>query len=303
MKNILIFLFVIFLISACEKNIDIKIPDEGRRLVLNGLLGADSILSVNLTISKYILDSDEKTKPVEGAKVVLYKDNQLIEILTDSSAGYYYANYTLKQGENYHIKVETDNYPDLETETTVPYKTNIIELDAYQTFNAYDWPETRFTLIFKDNPEYDNYYAVSVIERRYTTYELGDGEDTVLVDDYHLNIYSSDPNVFSDDWYLQQDLLFTDELIQGKEYKLQFNAQRNFYDNNNTVSVYYVQFKTISKDYYLYYTSLAKHYNAQDEFFMEPVQVYTNIKNGFGIFAVYAADVDSVRLESITRTY
>ena len=303
MKNFVVFLIIFFFVSACDKTIDIKIPDEGRKLVLNSLLKADSAISINLTLSKYILDGEEAVKPIIGAKVSFYKNNQLIEVLTDSSSGYYYGDYTLKQGENYQIKVEVENYPVLKTETTVPYKTEIIKLEAYQALDAYDWPETRFSLIFKDNPEYDNYYAVSVIERRYTTYDLGDGEDTVFVEDYPLNVYSSDPNVFSDDWYLRRDLLFTDELIQGKEYKLQFNAQRNFYDSNEAVSVYYVQFKTVNKEYYLYYTSLAKHYNAQDEFFMEPVQVYSNIENGFGIFATYAAAVDSVRLENLSGTY
>jgi len=29
--------------------------------------------------------------------------------------------------------------------------------------------------------------------------------------------------------------------------------------------------------------------------FAEPVQVYNNIENGFGIFAGYAADVDTIK--------
>jgi len=79
---------------------------------------------------------------------------------------------------------------------------------------------------------------------------------------------------------------------------LQLRGYKDFNDNIEDRSVYYIRFYTVSKEFYQYYISLSKHLNAQDEFFMEPVQVYSNIKNGFGIFAGYSIDVDSVEIQT-----
>ena len=143
-----------------------------------------------------------------------------------------------------------------------------------------------------------NYYFIQVIERRYVTYTLDDGSDTTFIEDTKLSVYSDDPIAFADDWYMEEGVIFNDEVINGKEYTIWFKGNSYYYDNNESRSVYYIIFKTVSKEFYRYYISLAKHMNAQGEIFMEPVQVYTNIENGFGIFAGYSADADSVIIQN-----
>ncbi len=286
------------ILFSCEKTVNIKIPDSGRKLVVNSFFAEDSILKVNLSKSKYILDGESEFEPVKNAKIILYKNNIKIEELIDSLNGFYYGNYILKAGNKYKLEVSAKDFPTSEAESGLPLRTKIIELSGYQSMDEYGWPETAFNLTFKDDAETENYYFISVTERRYTRYNLSEGKDTVIIDDYELNVYSTDPNTFSDDWYLNKGVVLKDDLFNGKEYKLFFKAYRDFYDSNESTSVYYVKFSTISKEYYMYYISYAKHVNAQDEFFMEPVQVYTNIENGFGIFAGYSTDVDSVVLEN-----
>ncbi len=286
------------ILFSCEKTVNIKIPDSGRKLVVNSFFAEDSILKVNLSKSKYILDGESEFESVKNAKIILYKNNIKIEELIDSLNGFYYGNYILKAGSKYKLEVSAKDFPTSKAESDLPLRTKIIELSGYQSMDEYGWPETAFNLTFKDDAETEHYYFISVTERRYTKYNLSEGKDTVIIDDYELNVYSTDPNTFSDDWYLNKGVVLKDDLFNGKEYKLFFKAYRDFYDSNESTSVYYVKFSTISKEYYLYYISYAKHVNAQDEFFMEPVQVYTNIENGFGIFAGYSTDVDSVVLEN-----
>ena len=48
--------------------------------------------------------------------------------------------------------------------------------------------------------------------------------------------------------------------------------------------------KHTSEAYYNYYRSLESQANAQENPFTEPAQVFSNIQNGYGIFAVYLSD-------------
>ena len=298
LKNTGILILLAVLLFACEKTIKIEIPDNGRRLVVNSFFGQDSVMKINLTKSKYILDGSSDYSPVLNAKITLYEEGVRIEELTDLLDGNYIGHYKLKNDVDYKVEVTAEGFPLASAENSIPGKTEILNIDAYETMDMYGWPEYNFKLTFKDDVNAENYYFIQVMERRYVTYTLDDGSDTTFIEDNRLYLQSDDPIAFSDDWYLEEGVIFNDEVINGKEYTIWFKGNSYYYDNNESRSVYYIIFKTVSKEFYRYYISLAKHMNAQGEIFMEPVQVYTNIENGFGIFAGYSADVDSVIIQN-----
>ena len=51
----------------------------------------------------------------------------------------------------------------------------------------------------------------------------------------------------------------------------------------------------INKDYFKYLKSLNTYENVQDNPFAEPVNLYSNVKNGYGFFTTYAMAIDSIR--------
>ena len=72
--------------------------------------------------------------------------------------------------------------------------------------------------------------------------------------------------------------LFTDELFNGKK------AEISFYGENHTGGgIYKINLKNITRDYYLYLKSHTLQFENIDNPFAEPVQVYHNVNNGFGI--------------------
>jgi len=317
MKKFIIISFLFALIfSSCEKTIIIEIPDNGRKLVLNSLFSNDSVLSLSLIKSKYILDNSYNDNyryeydSISNAKVSLFAGDQFIEQLNEVSKGKYQSNYIMKSGVNYKIKVEAEGFPELSAESQIPEKTDILNLDVYETRDEEGYETTGFTLRFKDNPDETNYYLIEAFERvtrRDVDWETG--TDTIISYINSLYVYSSDPNTISDDWGLSNGILVNDEILNGQDYFLKFFAYSssyyyydeygNYVPDENVISINYIVYlNSVSEDYYLYYKSLSKHLIAQDEFFMEPVQVYTNIENGFGIFAGYSTDVDSVVLEN-----
>ena len=88
---------------------------------------------------------------------------------------------------------------------------------------------------------------------------------------------------------IQKRLFFSSTKINESNYALGFafdkeSLKDSYVDGSNTI---YVIFKSISEDYYLYlksYNRLVPNLN----------EVYTNVSNGYGIFAGYSVSRDSI---------
>jgi hypothetical protein len=134
-----------------------------------------------------------------------------------------------------------------------------------------------------------------------------------LIETYSVNEYLVIKNSDTTDYELdttKQYMILTDEVFQngGSPWREQglfndllFNGQNksleieipNYNETGNEIG-YQWSYKTlslrlylhnISKSYYYYRTSLELYQSASGNPFAQPVQVYSNIENGFGVFA------------------
>ncbi|OQY05329.1 MAG: hypothetical protein B6I20_01535 [Bacteroidetes bacterium 4572_117] len=303
MKNLITILLLSIVLFACEKTVTIKIPDNGRKLTINSFFQQDSSFSVSLTKSRYIMDGKYEFDNVENADINLFENDNLIEKLGETNPGVYKSNFIPTENNNYRIEVSSTDFPMAQAQSFMPEKTEIIDISTSESFDEYGNPGTAFKVKFKDKPNIDSYYFVNVNKRiNFSYYDEDEGTDVESTYTQAEDIYSEDPIVFQEDWGLTAGLLVSGELINGREYTLSFETSGYYYydghePDNESNTTYFVYLHSISKDYYLYYKSLSKHKEAQDEFFMEPVQVYNNIENGFGIFAGFSTAVDSVKVE------
>ena len=94
-------------------------------------------------------------------------------------------------------------------------------------------------------------------------------------------------------------VLFTDEDFDGQKATLTFYSLLSF-DNESQQGKVVGELRTVSKDYYLYHTSLSRQIANKDRPFVEPISVYSNIENGLGIFSGYTTYKDTV---SITASF
>ena len=93
-------------------------------------------------------------------------------------------------------------------------------------------------------------------------------------------------------------LLFTNEFFEGDTIEKIIAARKHMphsglgeFDNLKA----YFKLCTLSEEYYLYAKSFVDQHNSLDfSMFVEPVQVFSNINNGEGIFAGYGQAIDSV---------
>ncbi len=88
------------------------------------------------------------------------------------------------------------------------------------------------------------------------------------------------------DNYIYSNGLFTDELINGKDYLLSFGEYGNYTVHKDVGEFIRVNIAldNLTKELYLYYRSREEHSYAKDDPFAEPVPVYSNVVGGLGIF-------------------
>ncbi|RLD78452.1 MAG: hypothetical protein DRJ10_10320 [Bacteroidetes bacterium] len=300
MKHIILILLLAIIGNSCEKTVSIDIPDNGRKLTVNSFFATDSNLFISLTKSKYILDGEFEFESVENVDISFFENDQLIEKLNEINPGSYKSNYILKENHTYRIELTSENFPLATSESLIPERTEISSFLVYPTLDEYGYKVNGFKLKFQDHLNEENYYFIKVYRNQKFTYydEYTDTEITgeFMEPEY---LYSDDPNIFQEEWGLTEGLLMSGEFINGREYTLLFSGYTGYYYDEfeagmNNSMTFHLEFCTVSKDFYLYYKSLSKHREATDDFFMEPVQVYNNIENGFGIFAGYSIAKDSV---------
>ena len=87
--------------------------------------------------------------------------------------------------------------------------------------------------------------------------------------------------------YIDDKLFFTDEFFSGQGNGKELALNYYIFAPGDSVLVD-VRLDHIDPSYYLYSISKQKYYQADGNPFAEPVQVYNNIQNGFGILGAYS---------------
>jgi hypothetical protein len=307
-------IILMFIGYACEKTIEIDLEDAKIRIVANAILTSDSIIRVNVTRSRHILDNAEII-PLSDAVVKLFEDDAFIGDLTYISRGYYEINYHPVKGKTYKIEVEHDNFNNVSGQTTIPFPISISSIDTTKSYDEYGDEIYNFNISFSDPAGAPNYYLISIRNR--FKYEMWDedlivydtlyvGPDTTIVDiEYGRYVWvevEDDLYFYSEDLIIEgympqgSGFVFSDELIDGENYSLR--ADLNQWSLSADTNMVYIELHAITKDYYNYVRSLEKHYNSSGDPFAEPVNVFTNITDGIGIIGSSAVYRDSIQIIS-----
>jgi hypothetical protein len=309
MKKIFLIILSISLIYSCVKEVDISDFKTEDKLVISSYSIADSTFKVYLSKTRNILDTLKYF--INDADVNLYDQNNiLLETLQNTGEGIYTSSIVnVEQGKKY--KVETNyNNETVSAEDIVPENIAVSNMGFTGNF-VYDDEGRRFyeiELTINDNPNVENYYEINAEIKytdstffspwsteeyymKYTKMYLSSVDRIFLNEDYPINgIYSTD--------------IFSDKYFQSANQKLKFYYGSYFINAESVLidHILKIEFRTVSKNYYLYKKSLMKHLDNQYSDFWygvaNPVQLYSNVKNGYGIFAGFSTYTDSVSYTS-----
>jgi hypothetical protein len=270
-------------LAACQLIVDVDVPREKERLVVNGVQTPGSPWKIDLTRSKYVLERDQ-FRPVTTATISVTDDNSNSFSLPHDTLYRYTGNFYPVPGRHYSLTVEAPGYESVNAEFTMPEEVKITDLfiDSANTVRSQDGynTETPIEVTFTDPPENANYYEISMIY--YFIYRSVQPDGTVTridtigvgvpihIDHPGLSVMDEDGNKFSD------------KIFDGQAFKLLANANINYLPTS-TLLRYEVKLGSMSEEQYRYLETRGLQYGSNDDPFAQPVQVYSNINNGYGV--------------------
>jgi len=292
-KNSVIYIISIFIILSCTKELPIK-EVENNSLSINSLITPDSIVEININS---ISSMNETPVFVDDAKISFYQNDSFLTELAYNNNGWYKSFFYPQTDKNYKIKIEHNNKT-YTAKTYIPSKTIIknATIKFTDNYNENQEPISTIKISFYDNKETNNYYELIFF---HNLNEYG----RELLD--YFNFYNMNEAVVLNegDWQFQPtSIFFSDELFNGDTLNMKFDVLIMPYCENNNL---YAELRSISKSYYLYRKYWTRHYfNQQNDehvddplmilFQGEPIEMYSNINAGYGIFAGYSSDIKKI---------
>ncbi|MBA4300922.1 MAG: DUF4249 domain-containing protein [Algoriphagus sp.] len=296
-KSSIPLVLLLSVIWGCEQFLEVELPGQEPRLVLNALIEPNDTIKVFLTKSRSILEGREYDgfEYVKGGKVFLKNEAGAIFPFgfidksnpIESFAYYYLAGYDFKDNERYEILAESEGFKPISGEVQFPEPIAIKEisyrnLGPVESFTSQDLLE--FTVKFDDLPG-KNFYELK--GRFY-------GPSTTQANSFYSgDLYPRPVNpAYQRDSWTYSGLLFDDVLLSGKDSEIVFRSTfPRDYDLEVTINLSHV-----SESYYRYEETVGlQNYNRGD-FLSQPVLVYTNIQNGMGILKARNTDTKILKI-------
>ena len=282
---------VFFLLSACEKTLDIDEPTD-RQLVLNGVPAAGHRAFVYFAHTRFFLDSSNNQSASPQGMVLTVNG---MPLLPDSvSRCRYFFPYTLCEGDSLSVDIDCDD-KNIHARTYVPYYPDVNNVTAAYFAS----PSFNFHLVnlrLDDRAGVNEYYNIVVNERdsglRYNAW----GDSLELVDTIHATYFlvPNNPEVTSNDvcpfiplgGYLYSRIMFLDRNIDGRQYPLKLFIMQTV-DTNERAPFkheYTIDIESVTPARWNYLLSAASQ-NSMFSYFAEQGQAYGNVEGALGIFA------------------
>jgi hypothetical protein len=286
MKCFLKLIFFLVFLTSCFKEVDYEIPLIKPKLVLSSFFTANENIIVTVT-------------QTQSSKDTLYNISKEIGVWINGNGQEYELQRlnentfrtTFKPIENckYMVKVQVDGFETITSEDSIPDAVNF-EIDRYIPFVYVDnegYSYSAFQITINDIPKERTYFELRMKE------ELLVGNKTTI---NFSDINSSDLIVRNEGIVNQLfdkiSLLFTNELINTSSRKLSVVFNNEIKDDYVKILRAEIQLRTVSKDYFDYKKKLYLNINNQSGDFWDSsgssVEAFTNVKNGYGIFAGYS---------------
>lgn len=307
--------------TGCQKVIDFSGEVSAPEIVLNSFLTPDSVVSAQVSLSRFFLSSDTIFTMIDTAHVSLFVNGSFKETLVNRGTGVYRGTYKPLEGDSVSLLVQVTGENPVVGGTRLMAKPIINNLDTVSVETGKRYPiitstkdtltgkvfidtlgysverKMKFVLNFTDPSERDYYRLYLVLKT--TTGTKSQYSYTFSFDDVvsgNKTDTIGPPSSLATNKYN----IFTDELFNASAYPLAFslvytkNYYKPAYTKTKPVKELTVVLQNISHDYYKYLNTRAT--IKTNTFFAEPVQVYSNVSGGLGILGSYTSNVVKITL-------
>jgi len=310
MYRYIFYVLFVFILVSCERTVDVDLPVQESKLVVYSLFTPDSTVNAALTSSIGILE-DSELNFVTEATVDIYEEDAFLETLTKKDFSFlqwgwaeqieimgtlFQSENTIEADKSYRLEVEAEGFESVKATTTVPEVVAIEEVSSSNLFVDFGTENgnnnVSFTVKFTD-PVGENYYEIKaysyniyeeyeyVLDSTLNEYVQG---DLISIDTFRQKVYMEYNDFFSlNALNSGQSIFINDDLFEGNT----TNIKISIYDIIDENGQLLVELVSHSKESYLYLSSKRQQDWSREDFFSEPVFVYSNVENGYGVFGAY----------------
>jgi len=294
LKSLITTLLIIFTIISCETYVDIEVPPIPQKPVLNCLFTENETFRIELSLSGQV--NDTSTTLINNAELLLYSNGVFIEKLQNKGKGLYLSSNKAQKGSMYTIKASIEGYQTIQASDSLPQMVPISDLYLKKKaiVNIYGGENPQVTFSIHDSLGIKNFYEIDLFEIYMTTYYRLDKTylDTPMYKNSAIEHWLIDDPALSNEFIAGRNttISFSDIVFDGKVYSLKLPLY-----NDGSIK-YYLLYNVCSEKYYRYKSTIDKHVFNQGGFLYSelmivdggnPVEMYTNVENGYGIFAGY----------------
>ena len=283
-KTVSIIIVAIFLLFSslfsCSTDIDYNPSAIPRSLVIYSILKPDS--SFNILVTKTQDIYDDEIGYIPDATVKIYNENGVIcDSALYTEKGVYVSKSKVIANEKLTVQVEANGFESVRATDYTPGKVEIKKAEyqySYEYDPIDDYLYGLLTIVFDDDANEKNYYELLLAEKQIDKGFVFYGRITPFMISNEF-VYADSKNQNK-----PQSILFDDVICNGKEIVLKIKVY--------TQTPPYIIMRNTTETYYRYQTSLYTYLFTQpvqnnDFFTVDPIGIYTNVNNGFGIVAGY----------------
>lgn len=270
--------------NGCTQTEKIELPLYKPQVVINGLISDKAPAFIKLSESISSLDTNAVPVITRASVQIFDQSNVLFDNLSyDAFSGGFVGTKLAKLNVKYGLRVNVQN-KEVTSSTILAAGTNItsfifndsIGLDT----SGFKLGEVSFT--FNDIPGQDNFYRVNLyyydaIRQSFETFDLNNNE------------FINSQATKTDDGFI-----FGDESFSGSNITIDVEVPFGFVDDNAPFK-FYVKLEALNRDLSLYEQSREIYRQARGGLFSEPVDLYSNISGGLGVFGGSSIDRDTLR--------
>lgn len=291
---------VILMMASCEKDIDVDVPQQDARLVVNSVnvLGERIKLKLGHTVPILNYTGGVETN-IPDALVLLYENEELADTMAyEPDELGYVSRIASKQGHAYRVRVTAQGYPSVEAAAEAP---GVVQLRlGYQPnvgFDRFNNVLDGVTAIFTDVPgPTTDYYRLRIIRAGLNFQHYAGG--CIESSDPHIENLL-DERIGDSRCYSGEGIFCNDRNFDGQskniDLRIRHKELESVPDSNGNNSYIMVWLDHISEPYYKYLKTTAYLIRNDTNPFAEPSNAFTNISNGYGIFTVVARSQRNLR--------
>jgi hypothetical protein len=283
-KILLTPVFATLLFAGCYEKVDWDFPPFQSKPVMNSILVAGKPVKVHVSLA--VPFGANKSIIVEDAEVNLFVNGVFAETLLYQGAGNYQSQLVAEIGKEYVCQVHLDNYPVAIGSTTIPQPVKILEFEHINVAGVDEegikFPAVKIT--FENDP--DNFTCHEVVITMHNSY-WNEWDRAWTLD--HI-----DPALLNEGLPIA---IFSNEILKDDSYTMTINYTTG--NLSGKLRPVRIEFRTLSHSYYKYTRQLFLYeYNNEDPVFSgvarTPFTLYSNIENGYGIFAGYSSVTSNI---------